>query len=530
MSPPGGPKDETPPELIEVIPPNGTTHFKGGRVELLFSEYIDENTVDRSVSILPFLDEEPEIVYKGNRLHIYFPDSLSVDQTYIVSINRGLSDEHKVNLSQGIQVAFATGSEIDRGIISGSIYYSKDASLNLWKIQNENDHLKFYERVPDYVIDASNEGYYEFNFLSLGQYKIAAVDKVLSGIPIVLDKFIYGLSWVPTIELSSQENIKELNIKIPNRLGGIKMINAENLQDSWGKITFSESINNVINQIQLEIINEDSSKLNTKLFQDPGDDTQLHFLLEDPINGYISIHLNETKKWNTTLIESSSIRLNMQAIIDTTELLIIQPDAKSIVQLKSKSIEPLKVIFSNLFELNSHENSIFLFKDSVSIPFDINWDTPLSLDLVPKTKWEVSSNYELKLFEESISPIYGIPLKDSVTSIQFKTSDYEKFGKLIINTIPEKSGKIVVELQNMEKSYLTFLSVVNFDGETIISEIPEGNYSLMFFQDRDSSMQYSYGQIEPYRTSEWFYYYQDTIKIRSNWDMELQKIEFDLAE
>ena len=82
----------------------------------------------------------------------------------------------------------------------------------------------------------------------------------------------------------------------------------------------------------------------------------------------------------------------------------------------------------------------------------------------------------------------------------------------------------------MEKSYLTFLSVVNFDGKTIISEIPEGNYSLMFFQDRDSSMQYSYGQIEPYRTSEWFYYYQDTIKIRSNWDMELQKIEFDLAE
>ena len=42
MSPPGGPKDETPPELIEVTPPNGTTYFKGGRVELLFSEYIDE--------------------------------------------------------------------------------------------------------------------------------------------------------------------------------------------------------------------------------------------------------------------------------------------------------------------------------------------------------------------------------------------------------------------------------------------------------------------------------------------------------
>ena len=45
MSPPGGPKDETPPELIEVIPPDGTTNFKGGRVELLFSEYLDGNNL-----------------------------------------------------------------------------------------------------------------------------------------------------------------------------------------------------------------------------------------------------------------------------------------------------------------------------------------------------------------------------------------------------------------------------------------------------------------------------------------------------
>ena len=108
---------------------------------------------------------EPEIIYKGKRLHIYFPDSLLMDQTYIISINRDLTDEHRVNLSQGVQVAFSTGSEIDRGIISGTVQYSKDASLNLWKVQNDNDHLKFYQRVPDYVIDASSEGYYEFNLV-----------------------------------------------------------------------------------------------------------------------------------------------------------------------------------------------------------------------------------------------------------------------------------------------------------------------------------------------------------------------------
>ena len=80
----------------------------------------------------------------------------------------------------------------------------------------------------------------------------------------------------------------------------------------------------------------------------------------------------------------------------------------------------------------------------------------------------------------------------------------------------------------MEKPYSTFRSVVNLDGETVLNEIPEGNYSLTFFQDSDNNMQYSYGTIDPYKSSEWFYNFQDTVKIRSNWDIELQEIKLDL--
>ena len=47
----------------------------------------------------------------------------------------------------------------------------------------------------------------------------------------------------------------------------------------------------------------------------------------------------------------------------------------------------------------------------------------------------------------------------------------------------------------------------------------------MFFQDSDNNMQYSHGRIDPYRPAEWFYYYPDTVKIRSNWDIELQEIK-----
>ena len=93
-------------------------------------------------------------------------------------------------LAQGIQVAFATGDKIDEGRISGTITYKKDAAVQLWKIQDETDFTQFYQRVPDYVVDASDSGHYKFRFLSDGNYRLAAVDRSASGIPIVPERMI----------------------------------------------------------------------------------------------------------------------------------------------------------------------------------------------------------------------------------------------------------------------------------------------------------------------------------------------------
>ena len=528
MSPSGGPKDETPPELVRVTPSDGTTHFEGGKVELLFSEYLEENSIERAIKVLPILNQKPEITFKGNRLIIYFPDSLSLNQTYIISISRDLSDEHKVKLSQGIQVAFSTGPQIDQGLISGLVDYEKDVSVNLWKIQNENDYLTFYERIPDYVIDASSEGLYEFKFLSQGQYRIAAVDRLVAGTPIVPHRFVYGLSWIPIIELGFQENVRNINMKIPKKLGGIKMINAESFQESWGRITFSESIENLINEIQLRIIDEDSSSQSVSFFEDPNDNTKIYFLLDYPVSGSVSLELDETKKWNKTLIESGSIQLKMVPSIDTTDLMIIQPNAKYKLDLETRSVKPLKIIFSNLVEPVKDKYSIILLKDSVNIPHSLEWDSPMVLSLSPHENWEPQTNYKLQLLSNDFSPTFGRALKDSLTLINFRTSDYQGFGNLIINTVLGKKENVVAKLGKMEKPYYNFRSVVNLDGETNLNEIPEGNYSLTFFQDSDNNMQYSYGTIDPFEASEWFYNFQDTVKIRSNWDIELQEIKLDL--
>ena len=67
MSPPGGAKDETPPELISTVPKNRATNYNGNQIELIFSEYIDENSIKDAITILPNLEEEPIISIKVKR-------------------------------------------------------------------------------------------------------------------------------------------------------------------------------------------------------------------------------------------------------------------------------------------------------------------------------------------------------------------------------------------------------------------------------------------------------------------------------
>jgi len=525
MSPPGGPKDVIPPKLVETIPPDGTTHFKGDKVELVFNEYLDEDTIEKAVNILPSSDKKLEFAYKGKRIYMEFPDSLFENQTYIISINRELSDEHGVKLDKGVQVAFSTGSKIDQGSISGKIEYFNDASLNLWKVRDSIDYTKFYERKPDYVFDASNNGGFEFKYLSSGEYRLTAVDRTVSGMPINLERTTYGLGWLPEIKISNQKKIEGVNIRILEKTGPIKMLNAESLQQSWGRISFSRDITNIVDDLSIELIVEDSVIIGADYFLNPKDNSKLYFITDNQINNYVSIRTNSLKKNSINIVDSSKIRLKMESFNDTTDLSIIQPNSKYILDIEQGKIKPLKIIFSNLINTKLNKKSFSIARDSIVIPFEVFWESPLSINLFPEYNWEPNSSYTLRIIRDLIAPVYGRSLKDSIASIDFKTSNYTGFGSLLINTNIKSNEQIFAELKNIEKLVPEFRSVVNYSGNTRMINIPEGNYFLMFFKDIDNNKAYSPGTIYPYVPSEWFYNYPDTVEIRSNWDMELEVVD-----
>ena len=71
----------------------------------------------------------------------------------------------------------------------------------------------FFKRDPDYVVDASDNGEFQFNFLSNGLYKIISFDKSILGLPIDEGKMIYGLSHQNLIEINETTKNNPKNTK-----------------------------------------------------------------------------------------------------------------------------------------------------------------------------------------------------------------------------------------------------------------------------------------------------------------------------
>ncbi len=121
IAPSGGPTDQTPPRLEASAPVADAVNVRADRLELTFSEAVDEASVTRALSLAPGWETPPEVVVRGRRVEVVFPDSLRTQTTYVVTLDTNLRDLRGVALAQPITFAFATGPELDRGRIAGRV-------------------------------------------------------------------------------------------------------------------------------------------------------------------------------------------------------------------------------------------------------------------------------------------------------------------------------------------------------------------------------------------------------------------------
>ena len=528
QAPSGGPKDETPPLLLHSSPLTGTTNFDQSLVQLFFSEHILERSISDAISLLPKTDDPIQVKYKGKELVVKLPNSLLIDQTYILSINRDLKDENGVSLSEGIQLAFSTGDTIDKSKINGKLFSKEQASALLWKIRDSVDSEEFFFRPPDYAIDASEDGHFSFNYLSNGNYKILGLNRSKLNERLDPKYSIYGTSSLDIIKIDSANTFKkDVNILIPKASKYIRVVNGKWINGRQGEINFDAPINEKLDYFTIEITSEEDRIL-PEVFVDNNEKNTLHFFIKDSLKSGLSTIINVVPKYKAeySIIDSALISAKTKTDIDTSYLNIKDAEKTNNLKIEEDLIRPFDFSFSKLMYNVIIDSALTLKKDSVIIDFNLEKLSPLHYRLIPKTNWIPNTEYNLFVIRDKLKMANSRGIKDSLLIINIKTSPFRKFGSLTGNLIEGYNEPLVAKLSSLEKEQYSLDVFVNSNSSFKINKIPEGIYSLMFYNDRDENNNYSYGSLSPYQSSEWFEIIPDTISIRSNWDMEITDIKF----
>lgn len=181
----GGPRDTTPPQLKEALPPNQSTGFHSGEILLSFDEFVQVNDVANQLIVSPKLKENPSVVAEGKKVRITFDAAqLQPNTTYRFYLGQCIADINEGNMLRNFEYVFSTGSYIDSLKLNGQVTdaFTNSAADNVLVAlyhNSPNDSLP-YNEPPDYISRTDKEGRFAFSHLphaSLRVYAIADKNK-----------------------------------------------------------------------------------------------------------------------------------------------------------------------------------------------------------------------------------------------------------------------------------------------------------------------------------------------------------------
>ncbi|MGD8396569.1 MAG: Ig-like domain-containing protein [Candidatus Eiseniibacteriota bacterium] len=176
--PPGGPRDEEPPEVVATVPDSGAVRVAlDAPLEIEFSESMTRTSVVDWVLLSPPRDFG-ERSWSGNRFRLSGGEDLRPHTTYTVVVGTGCRDARERNpMTAPYTFVFATGDSIDQGRIEGRLLAKGQPAHGtmVWAIDVDLAATRPDTVLPDYIAQAAADSTYVLLGLRPGRhYRVAA--------------------------------------------------------------------------------------------------------------------------------------------------------------------------------------------------------------------------------------------------------------------------------------------------------------------------------------------------------------------
>lgn len=140
--------------------------------------------------------------------------------------------------------------------------------------------------------------------------------------------------------------------------------------------------------------------------------------------------------------------------------------------------------------------------------------------------------YTVSLATDSVVDLNGNRGREGTWTLRFETMDDRLLSSIegsVIDAQEDRSrGSVVLTARAvMTKTQELYTVLASRSGAFRLSDVPEGMYVIDAYRDEDANQSYTYGRPYPFRPSERFTVYPDTIKVRARWPLEGVKIELE---
>ncbi len=536
--PGGGPVDRTPPEILATEPVQDSTGINElEEIVILFSERMDESTVQNAIFISPPLAYEMEWS-GGDEITLIIQDTLRRDVTYVVTVGSGASDSRRNRMAQSYQFAFSTGGTIQRGQINGLVYdISEKDPFYVYAYLlsgNSTEEVDPSKQPADFFTQPGADGAFSLSYLGPGIYRIFIVEDQNRNFILDSDYERVGIPVRDAVLDSARNYLDQLYFRItridtiPPQITGARALNRTKIL-----VRLSEPVSPVD---QNAVTIRDKLKGNVlnirNVIPNKQENNQYFIFTDEQVIGS-DYQLQVVQLCDTSGNCQDSIQFaDFSAAADsdtvTFRILKIIPEDSA----KNVAIErPVEVQLSKAVDSVSFDAAFIIQSEpGDTIPASWQWDNLETGYLNITHGFNPGYTYRFALQSKKIRSVWGDTLIDTTISRIFSTRTEDDFGSLsgIVNLPAIYAAVTKLFIKTLAGRSSPILLTPGIDKMFRAPWLPEGKYILGGYIDLNQDYKYSYGNIYPFEYAEPYYIIPDTISIRKRW--EVSDIEFLIPE
>ncbi len=502
---PGGPKDETPPQVIEQeSTPNYQTNFGDREITVTLDEWVKLDDPINRVLISPPLEKRADIRLKGRSVIVAFDEEEKLRQnaTYTINFGESILDITEGNALKNYAFVFSTGPQIDSLFLSGEVLdgYTAEAveEATVLVYETMEDSIVFKEK-PFYATRTAEDGSFRINNMKSGTFKVVALKD--ENLNYLYDPASESIGFISNPVQIGSDSIKPVTIKMTTEDPSPSI----DRRDTSGWNTAVFTYNRIPYEVMVEYSSFDSTlffdRLDKKItvWAIPDERAQWSLYFQDTVTGYV-----DTFRLNRNSDRSASTPIE--------RLTRIAPTGHPADPFFFCFDRPIRKI-DTTFIKSYHSDSTLAKLPSITII------DSLPLCIAFKSRWTPDSLYQLTLLPGSLIDLFG--LTNDTMALSIPIGNVERFGNINMNIQGLDSMKqYLIELVIKDKVQTSEVVDSRTDFKKLFTKLKPGTYQLRITEDlnrngRWDPAKYLQGvQPEIITTT-------DIEQLRANWDVDV---------